>query len=115
MLPGLNFCKPIADGEAEFTGYLGAQYSVFLQNFMMSVLFIQMVKRRNSLQAQSLTIAFAKMIGTLAPTILVFITKGSPLLQILGLAILAFDLVYIYLLLSLSKHQIQIDHIQKGA
>lgn len=101
--------------KAEFTEYLGAQYSAFLQNLMMSVLFIQMVKKRNSLHAQSLVIAFAKMIGTLAPTILVFVAKGSQLLQILGLAILAFDLIYIYLLLSLSKHHIQIDHIQKGA
>ena len=91
--------------KADFTGYLGAQYSALLQTLMMSVLFIQMVKRRNSLRAQSLIIAFAKMIGTLAPTILVFIARGSQLLQVLGLAILAFDLIYIYLLLSLDYQQ----------
>lgn len=79
------------------SGYAGAQYAAFLQNFMMSVLFIQMLKKRGSLAGQSVSIALAKMIGTLAPTILVFAAKGSVLLQCLGVVIFFFDLLYLYL------------------
>lgn len=62
------------------SGYAGAQYVAFLQNFMILV-----------------SIALAKMIGTLAPTILVFAAKGSVLLQCLGVVIFFFDLLYLYL------------------
>lgn len=88
----------ILAAKGEFSGYLGAQYSAFLQNLMMSVLFIQMFMKRKSKAGQSLIIAYGKMIGTLAPTILVFLAKGSMLLQTIGLVIFIFDAIYIYLL-----------------
>lgn len=82
----------------EFEGYLGAQYSAYAQNLMMSVLFIQMLFKFKSSRSQSKVIAYSKMIGTLAPTILVFLSKGSYLLQVMGLVIVVFDLLYAYLL-----------------
>src|SRR6185295_7576767 len=82
----------------------GASYSAFAQNLLMSVLFIAMLARRRSREGQSLTIAFSKWIGTLAPTILygalgegVF-PRGSFLILTLGVFCSIFDLIYIWLL-----------------
>jgi hypothetical protein len=47
-----------------------AQYSAFLQNLLMSGLFIAMFIARRGTHGQSLTIGIAKWLGTLAPTIL---------------------------------------------
>lgn len=84
--------------KAEFSGYLGAQHAAFVQNLMMSVLFIQMLKKRNSTEGQSIVIAPAQMIGTLAPTAMVFLADSSNLIVTLGLVIAVFDIIYIYLL-----------------
>ena len=49
---------------------MGAKYSAFLQNLLMSVMFINMYIRRGTMEGQSLLLAYAKWIGTLAPTII---------------------------------------------
>jgi hypothetical protein len=54
----------------EFGVAKGAGYSAFLQNLLMSVLFIAMLAGRGNREGQSLSIAINKWIGTLAPTIL---------------------------------------------
>ena len=54
----------------EFGLSAGAGYSAFLQNLLMSVLFIDMLIKRGNREGQSLTIAVNKWLGTLAPTIL---------------------------------------------
>src|ERR1044071_2365493 len=54
----------------EFGVAKGAGYSAFLQNLLMSILFITMLVRRGGREGQSLMIAINKWIGTLAPTIL---------------------------------------------
>jgi hypothetical protein len=54
----------------EFGVRVGVGYSAFLQNLLMSVLFIDMFVKRGGREGQSLTIAVNKWIGTLAPTIL---------------------------------------------
>jgi hypothetical protein len=89
----------------EFGITRGAGYSAFLQNLLMSILFIDMLVRRGSSEGQSLSIAVNKWIGTLAPTILFgFIghtgfPHGSVLLSMLGVLCSVFDLTYIWMLI----------------
>lgn len=88
----------------EFGVAIGAGYSAFLQNLLMSVLFIDMLVKRGNREGQSMTIAFNKWIGTLAPTILFGILgaggfrNGSFLILVLGLGCSLFDLIYMWLL-----------------
>lgn len=88
----------------EFGVAIGAGYSAFLQNLLMSVLFIDMLVRRGSAEGQSLNIAVNKWLGTLAPTILFGIIggggfpNGSYLILVLGVFCSVFDLIYIWLL-----------------
>jgi hypothetical protein len=89
----------------EFGVRVGAGYSAFLQNLLMSVLFINMLVRRGSREGQSLTIAVGKWLGTLAPTVLFGIIgdsgfpNGSFLIVVVGMLCSVFDLIYIALLL----------------
>jgi hypothetical protein len=88
----------------EFGFFGGRAYAAFLQNLLMSVLFIAMLVQRGSSEGQSLTIAVSKWIGTLAPTILFGLLGAEgmngprPLLLVLGLLCSVFDLIYIALL-----------------
>jgi len=88
----------------EFSVTVAAGYSAFLQNLLMSVLFIGMLVRRGSREGQSLTIAVSKWLGTLAPTILFGVVgdagfpNGSVLILLVGLLCSVFDLIYIWLL-----------------
>jgi hypothetical protein len=82
----------------EFGGSWGAAYSAFTQNLMMSILFIGMLVRRNSVDGQSMYIALFKWIGTVAPTIQVYMITGSNLVLALGVAIFMFDVIYIVML-----------------
>ena len=88
----------------EFGVAVGAGYSAFLQNLLMSVLFINMLVKRGSREGQSLNIAVNKWIGTLAPTILFGIVgdggfpKGSFLILVLGIFCSIFDLTYVCML-----------------
>jgi hypothetical protein len=84
---------------AEFGVHDAAAYAAFLQNLLMSVLFITMLVARRSLRGQTLTIAVAKWLGTLAPTILFGAIKNSPFILGLGIMCSVFDLVYIGLVL----------------
>ncbi|MDQ0862482.1 transmembrane-type terpene cyclase [Arthrobacter globiformis] len=83
---------------AEFGWDDASKYAAFLQNLLMSSLFIAMFVSRGSGRGQSLVIAVAKWVGTLAPTI-VYGGYGNTVL-ILGLGALCsvFDLAYIALL-----------------
>jgi hypothetical protein len=89
----------------EFGVAAGASYSAFLQNLVMSILFIAMFVRRRSSEGQSIFLAVNKWIGTLAPTILYGIIgeggfpQGSFLIAVLGLSCTVFDLIYIRLLI----------------
>jgi hypothetical protein len=107
------FCVEFAFRK-EFGVRVGAGYSAFLQNLLMSVLFIDMLVRRGSREGQSLTIATAKWLGTLAPTILFGIIgdggfpKGSSLIVVVGLLCSVFDLIYIRLLLKTKPAQLEL-------
>ena len=73
-------------------------YSAFLQNLLMSGLFIAMFAARAGLRGQSLLIGVAKWIGTLAPTVAFGWLENSPLILGLGGLCSIFDLAYIGLL-----------------
>lgn len=83
---------------AEFGWDDATKYAAFLQNLLMSGLFIAMFVSRGSGRGQSLVIAVAKWIGTLAPTIVYGGYGNSPLILGLGGLCSVFDLAYIALL-----------------
>lgn len=80
----------------EFRGITAAQYSAFVQNAAMSILFLIMLYRRGSTKGQTMTIAVAKWLGTLAPTILMGVLSGFNIYIVLtGLVCSVFDIIYI--------------------
>jgi hypothetical protein len=85
-----------------FIGQFGwtdaAKYSAFLQNLLMSGLFIAMLAARRGPRGQSMLIAVAKWIGTLAPTVSIGVYEHSPFILGIGILCSVFDLVYIGLL-----------------
>jgi len=84
--------------EFGLVGMRAAEYSAFLQNLLMSGLFIAMFVARRGPRGQSLIIGVAKWIGTLAPTILFGVIGGSTFVLGLGTLCSVFDLAYIGML-----------------
>lgn len=84
---------------AEFGWSDARRYAAFLQNLLMSGLFIAMFVARGGPRGQSIIIAVAKWIGTLAPTIAFGALAGSALILGLGILCSVFDLAYLGLLL----------------
>jgi hypothetical protein len=77
--------------------HLGAWYSAFIQNLIMSVLYISMFIKRKGNKGQSPWIAIAKCLGTLAPTILFgFIFKNN-VIAVLGAFTFMLDVTYVYM------------------
>ncbi|HEY4849753.1 MAG TPA: hypothetical protein VII22_03110 [Streptosporangiaceae bacterium] len=89
---------------AQFGVDHAARYSAFLQNLLMSGLFIAMLVARRGLRGQTLTIAIAKWLGTLAPTILLGVLGNSPFILGIGIMCSVFDLVYIGLAVWVKTH-----------
>jgi hypothetical protein len=87
-------------GEFGLINMRAAQYSAFLQNLLMSGLFLAMFVARRGARGQSLTIGFAKWIGTLAPTLVFGVIGHSRFILGIGILCSVFDLAYIALLLS---------------
>ena len=93
----------------EFGLWMGAIYSAFLQNLLMSILFIVMLIQRGNRDGQSLLIAISKCIGTLAPTIYMGVLgisgylKANPFVLATGAMIFIFDLFYIWRLANTKK------------
>ncbi len=89
---------------SQFGIVMGGAYAAFLQNLLMSVLYIVMLISRNGTEGQSMTIAVSKWIGTLAPTLLFgylgTTTTGGPnsLMLITGILISLLDITYIAML-----------------
>ena len=95
----------------EFGVYHGRAYAAFLQNLLMSLLFIDMLSKRRSDEGQSLLIAICKWLGTLAPTLL-FGVLGTEVfngpnhfLLVIGLLCSLFDIIYIALLVRTRNHE----------
>lgn len=72
------------------------KYAAFIQNLMMSILFLRMLTRRRSSKGQSVWIAFFKMVGTMAPTLVY--GAESHFILFLGACCFIFDLIYLVLL-----------------
>lgn len=83
----------------EFDFIMAAQYSAFLQNLLMSILFISMYVKRGNMEGQSILLAVAKWIGTLAPTLLMGVITYNPVVLVCGIFCTVFDLIYIGLLI----------------
>ncbi|MEV0412566.1 hypothetical protein AB0I68_17605 [Streptomyces sp. NPDC050448] len=84
---------------AHFGAHDATRYAAFLQNLLMSGLFIALYADRRGPRGQSLVIAVAKWLGTLAPTLLFGVVEDSPFILGLGIMCSVFDLAYIGLLL----------------
>ncbi|MER7824278.1 MULTISPECIES: hypothetical protein [unclassified Streptomyces] len=84
---------------AHFGAHDASRYSAFLQNLLMSGLFIALYVSRQGPLGQSPTIAVAKWLGTLAPTVLFGVLEDAPFVLGLGILCCVFDLAYIGLLL----------------
>lgn len=83
----------------QFGGVRAAEYSAFLQNLLMSILFIDMYWKRGNMKGQSFLLAVAKWIGTVAPTILMGWMTFNPYILCCGIFCSVFDLIYIGMIL----------------
>ena len=88
----------------EFDFAQAARYSAFLQNLLMSGLFIAMFVGRRGPRGQSMTIAVAKWVGTAAPTIVFGIYEESPFILTIGILCFVLDVAYIALLARGRRH-----------
>lgn len=89
--------------EFGFAGSRSAVYSSFLQNLVMSGLFVGLFLSRGGPRGQSVLIAVAKWLGTLAPTLLFGVLRHSVLALGIGLLCSVTDLAYLGLLLASRK------------
>lgn len=87
----------------EFGTKPGAKYAAFLQNLIMSFLFIDMLLKRKELAEFSMVVAVGKWIGTLAPTIL-FGLENSFIL-VIGLCCCLIDIIYIGMLFQFKRKE----------
>lgn len=99
----------------QFGRSAGGAYAAFLQNLLMSLLFIDMLVRRGSTEGQSLTIAVSKWLGTLAPTIafgMIGATSSGPntFIIVVGLLCSVFDLIYIWMLSRYGRESLLAAH-----
>jgi len=80
-------------------GVLAGEYSAFAQNAAMSILFLTMLFNRGNTQGQTVLMAVAKWIGTLAPTILMgVLQKFNIYIVLMGVVCSVFDIIYIVVL-----------------
>lgn len=83
---------------------MAVKYSAFLQNLLMSILFINLFSKRGNMKGQSILLAVSKWIGTLAPTILFGIIHFNLFVLVCGIFCSVFDLIYIGLVVSYKKN-----------
>lgn len=82
----------------EFTNLDGG-YSAYGLNFMMSLLFVGMLLRRDDLRGQSMSIAVFKLIGTVCASIVSYsLYPASSLLTFLYLVTFIYDVMYVIML-----------------
>lgn len=72
-------------------------YSAFIMNVLMSWMFITMFLKQQDLKGQAFGIAFFKMLGTAAATIILFL-RYSQFLQMMGVLCFILDMIYIILM-----------------
>lgn len=97
----------------EFPLTEGAAYAAYIQNVIMSMLFIVMLIMRGSSEGQTKLIAYAKFLGTLAPTVLLGVIGGqSPFngmpntfVLVFGVICAVLDITYIIMLTKKQKQE----------
>jgi hypothetical protein len=94
-------------------GHSQGMYAAFIQNLMMSWLFIVMLNRRKSRAGQSIPIAAFKLVGTLAPTIIY--GQKSTFVLFLGLGCFLADLIYLLLLIALRQRRLHFKWTNRAA
>lgn len=92
----------------EFGSVEGEKYSAFLQNIVMSVAFLDLLKQRKSTRGQTMAIAVLKCVGTITPTILGTM-EGNLFILVTGIICFVFDVLYIVFL-----HLVRSRSIQTG-
>ncbi|EOI6974999.1 hypothetical protein ACMVKW_001323 [Listeria monocytogenes] len=76
-----------------------AQYSAFMQNVAMSILFLTMLFQSHNTRGQTLLMAYSKWIGTLAPALLMgLLQEINVYILICGFLCSIFDILYIIFL-----------------
>lgn len=95
---------------AEFGWHDAPAYSAFLQNALMSGLFIAMFLARRGLRGQTRLIAAAKWLGTLAPTIAFGIVQPHGFILGIGLLCAVLDVAYLALLQWAHTHPDALQH-----
>ena len=86
----------------EFGLIEGEKYSAFLQNIVMSICYLYMLNSRGSSRGQTMTIAWAKCIGTLTPTI-IGLMENNMFIVVTGIICFVFDVPYIFALSHVKK------------
>jgi len=80
----------------EFGKSIGAKYAAFLQNLIMSFLFLDLLFKRSNIAEFSMVVAICKWLGTLAPTIL--FGKENSFILTIGILCSLVGLIYIGIL-----------------
>lgn len=92
----------------------GCWYMAFIQNLLMSALFIRMLFDRGSTRGQSMALAIFKCIGTLAPTLMYAFWIPNLLNTLIGTFCFVLDVTYIYLLTRPEFKQTETARLKKG-
>lgn len=82
----------------EFGDQQAVRYAAFLQNLLMSVLFLAMFASRPGGEGQSTTIAVGKLVGTMAATVIYGVLEASVFILTVGVACAALDAAYVWCL-----------------
>lgn len=85
-------------------GATAITYSAFTMNVLMSWMFIAMFLQQQDLKGQAFGIAFFKMLGTVAATIILF-QRYSQFLQLMGVLCFILDIIYIVLIVDRYKKE----------
>lgn len=84
----------------------GSVYTAFVDNLIMSALFVSMVVRRGDRRGQSMLIAWGKLLGTVTASISQYLyDPGNVLWLVIYLEILILDLVYVWLLARVPRYE----------
>jgi hypothetical protein len=75
-----------------------ARPTALVQNLVMSILFIEMMRRSGSTQGQAVDIAVLKLVGTVAAVIFLTLNTGSGLIAVIGVPIAGYDIAYVAML-----------------
>ena len=84
----------------------GSVYTAFVDNLIMSALFLSMLIRRGDRRGQSIWIAWGKLLGTLTASISQYLCDpGNVLWLVIYIEILILDVVYVFLLSRAPRYQ----------